>query len=79
MADRRAAVVSRFGDALSLVLAEQSLRPPRGNDVVVRVTHASVGATDVLARRGGYVFQPLPGFTPGYDLVGELERSESVV
>ncbi|WP_025155826.1 quinone oxidoreductase family protein [Leifsonia aquatica] len=78
MADRRAIQVSRFGDASALVLAEESLRPPRGTEVVVRVTHASVGATDLLARRGGYVFQPLPGFTPGYDLVGVLETESAV-
>ncbi|WP_313539800.1 zinc-binding dehydrogenase [Leifsonia aquatica] len=78
MADRRAVLVSRFGDSTSLVLEEQSLRPPRGNEVVVQVTHASVGTTDVLARRGGYVFQPLPGFTPGYDFVGVLETESAV-
>jgi NADPH:quinone reductase-like Zn-dependent oxidoreductase len=26
----------------------------------------------VLARDGGYLFQPFPGFTPGYDFVGEI-------
>jgi NADPH:quinone reductase-like Zn-dependent oxidoreductase len=75
---RRVARVSRFGDPSAVVLARQSLRAPRGNDVVVRVTHASVGATDVLARRGGYVFQPLPGFVTGYDFVGELETESAV-
>lgn len=48
---------------------------PRPGRVRVRVTHASVGSTDVLARRGGYLLQPLPGFTPGYDLVGVLETT----
>ena len=32
-----------------------------------------LGSTDALARRGGYLLQPRPGFTPGYDLVGVLE------
>ncbi|GIT81464.1 hypothetical protein LLS1_31330 [Leifsonia sp. LS1] len=78
MADRRAVRVSRFGDASALGIADEALRRPLGNDVVVRVTHASVGATDLLARRGGYVFQPLPGFTPGYDFVGVLETESAV-
>lgn len=78
MADRRAVRVTRFGDASALALADEALRPPRGNEVVVRVTHASVGSTDLLARRGGYVFQPAPGFTPGYDFVGELQTESAV-
>lgn len=78
MADRRAAQVSRFGDASALVVADEWLRPPRGTDVVVRVTHASIGATDLLARRGGYILQPTPGFTPGYDFVGVLETESAV-
>jgi len=75
---RLVARVSRFGDPTAMVLAREPLRPPRGNEVVVRVTHASLGATDVLARRGGYVLQPIPGFITGYDFVGEL-MSESAV
>ncbi|MFF2050428.1 zinc-binding dehydrogenase [Leifsonia sp. NPDC058194] len=78
MADRRAVRVSRFGDPSALVVADETLRRPRGAEVVVRVTHASIGATDVLARRGGYVFQPTPGFVPGYDFVGELETESAV-
>src|SRR6185312_11967497 len=69
---RLVARVSRFGDPTAMVLAREPLRPPRGNDVIVRVTHASLGATDLLARRGGYVLQPAPGFVTGYDFVGEL-------
>lgn len=40
----------------------------------MRVTHASVGVTDVMAARGDYLFHPLPGFTPGYDFVGTIQR-----
>lgn len=78
MTTRRVARVSRFGDAGAMVLADERMREPRGTEVVVRVTHASLGSTDLLARRGGYVLQPLPGFITGYDFVGVLE-SESAV
>jgi NADPH:quinone reductase-like Zn-dependent oxidoreductase len=47
-------------------------RPPRGK-VRVRVTHASVGSTDAMARSGNYLLQPRPGFVPGYDFVGVIE------
>jgi len=75
---RLVARVSRFGDPSAMVLAREPLRPPRGNDVVVRVTYASLGATDLLARRGGYVLQPAPGFVTGYDFVGELMTESAV-
>lgn len=75
---RLVARVSRFGDPTAMVLAREPVRPPRGNEVVVRVTHASLGATDVLARRGGYVLQPAPGFITGYDFVGELVTESAV-
>ncbi|MDN4598861.1 zinc-binding dehydrogenase [Leifsonia virtsii] len=75
---RLVARVSRFGDVGAMVLAREPVRPPRGTEVVVRVTHASLGATDLLARRGGYALQPAPGFVTGYDFVGELVTESAV-
>lgn len=75
---RVAARVTAFGDADVVSLADEEVRGPRGTEVVVRVTHASMGSTDVLARRGGYVLQPVPGFVTGYDFVGVLETESAV-
>lgn len=49
-------------------------RPSSGHRALVRVTHASVGVTDVMAVRGAYLLQPLRGFVPGYDFVGVVEH-----
>jgi NADPH:quinone reductase-like Zn-dependent oxidoreductase len=68
----RLARVRRFGPPDILTVAERRLAPLARGRIRVRVTHASVGSTDVLARAGGYLLQPVPGFTPGYDLVGEI-------
>ncbi|MEY9852989.1 NADPH2:quinone reductase [Leifsonia sp. EB41] len=76
--ERMAARVVRFGDPSAIAIARETLRPPRGNEVLVRVTHAALGSTDVLARRGGYALQPVPGFVPGYDFVGVLETESAV-
>lgn len=76
--ERSAARVVRFGDPTAVVIAHETLRPPRGNEVVVRITHASLTSTDVQARRGGYMIQPTPGFVPGYDFVGVLETESAV-
>lgn len=75
MADHRlAARVVRFGGPEVVELRREPLapRPARGK-VRVRVTHASLGSTDLLARRGAYLLQPRPGFVPGYDFTGVLE------
>ncbi|MCI0157904.1 hypothetical protein KNO15_14490 [Leifsonia shinshuensis] len=61
-----------------MAITHETLRPPRGNEVAVRITHAALSSTDVLARRGGYVLQPVPGFVPGYDFVGVLETESAV-
>ncbi|WP_448003520.1 alcohol dehydrogenase catalytic domain-containing protein [Agromyces bauzanensis] len=68
-------VVGRFGGPEVVEHVSHPGPAPRRGRVRVRVTHASVGSTDVLARRGGYLLQPTPGFTPGYDLVGVLETT----
>ncbi|MFK3677474.1 alcohol dehydrogenase catalytic domain-containing protein [Microbacterium sp. NPDC090218] len=69
-------VVRRFtADASGLELrSEHPGRIPRGR-VRVRVQYASIGSTDAVAARGGYLLQPRPGFTPGYDFVGVVERT----
>jgi NADPH2:quinone reductase len=71
-------VVSRvvtFGDPRGIELQEQRLAAPGGTRVRVLVTHSSLGSTDVLARRGGYLLHPAPGFISGYDFVGRLETT----
>lgn len=68
-------LVDRFGGPEVVEFVSQPERAPRRGRVRVRVTHASVGSTDALARRGGYLLQPAPGFTPGYDFVGVLETT----
>ena len=68
-------IVREFGGPEVVELRTDEDRPPTRGRVRVRVTHASLGSTDALARRGGYLLQPRPGFTPGYDLVGVIETS----
>jgi len=65
--------VTRFGVPDVLRLEEFTPGRPRRQKVRVRVTHASVGSTDAMARSGNYLLQPRPGFVPGYDFVGVIE------
>jgi NADPH:quinone reductase len=65
--------VTRFGGPEVLCFETFTLGRPRRGKVRVRVTHASVGSTDAMARSGNYLLQPRAGFVPGYDFVGVLE------
>jgi NADPH:quinone reductase-like Zn-dependent oxidoreductase len=68
--------VSRFGGPEVLHMEEQSTIPEPGvGEVRIKVLAAGTGFTDTMIRRGRYPdFKgPLP-FTPGYELVGIVEK-----
>jgi len=69
--------ISRFGGPEVLELAEQRTIPDPGpGEVRIKVLAAGTGFTDSFIRRGRYPdFKgPLP-FTPGYELVGVIEKT----
>jgi NADPH:quinone reductase-like Zn-dependent oxidoreductase len=69
--------ISRFGGPEVLELAEQQNIPDPGpGEVRIKVLTAGAGFTDTFIRRGRYPdFKgPLP-FTPGYELVGVVDRT----
>jgi len=73
--------ISRFGGPEVLELAEEATIPnPGTGEVRIKVLAAGTGFTDSFIRRGRYPdFKgPLP-FTPGYELVGVVERAGSGV
>ena len=68
--------ISRFGGPDVLELAEEPSVPnPGSGEVLIKVLAAGTGFTDSFIRRGRYPdFKgPLP-FTPGYELVGVVEK-----
>src|ERR1700687_2409255 len=68
--------IARFGGPEVLELAEQPTVPDPGpGEVPIKVLAAGTAFTDTFIRRGRYPdFKgPLP-FTPGYDLVGVVEK-----
>jgi len=73
--------ISRFGGPEVLELAEEAVIPEPGpGEVRIKVLAAGTGFTDSFIRRGRYPdFKgPLP-FTPGYELVGAVEKAGSGV
>jgi len=67
-------VVTRYGGPEVLELLEEERPEPKQGEVRVRVLAAGVSLPDVLAREGVHPETPLPPFTPGWDLVGEVDR-----
>lgn len=67
-------VVTRYGGPDVLHVVEEEAPEPNSGDVRVRVLAAGVSLPDVLAREGVHPETPRPPFTPGWDLVGVVER-----
>jgi NADPH:quinone reductase-like Zn-dependent oxidoreductase len=73
--------ISRFGGPEVLELVEELTNPEPGpGEVRIKVLAAGTGFTDSFIRRGRYPdFKgPLP-FTPGYEIVGVIEKTGSGV
>lgn len=70
---RRVARIPRFEETAAPV-TQEPMPSLRGARALVQVTHASIGVTDIMARRGDYLLQPRPGFVPGYDFVGTIAQ-----
>jgi len=70
----RRIVVARYGGSEVLQVLEEECPEPGPGQVRVRVHAAGVSLPDVLAREGVHPETPRPPFTPGWDLVGEVER-----
>ncbi len=69
----RRIVAARRGGPDVLELVEEPVPEPALGEVRVRVLAAGVGFPDLLMREGTYPGGPDPPFTPGCDLIGEVE------
>jgi len=67
-------VVSRYGGPEVLEVVQEERPEPKPGEVRVRVLAAGVGLPDILAREGRHPETPIPPFTPGWDLVGIVDR-----
>jgi NADPH:quinone reductase-like Zn-dependent oxidoreductase len=67
-------VVSRYGGPDALQLLEEESPEPKAGEVRVKVLAAGVSLPDVMAREGIHPETPPLPFTPGWDLVGVVDR-----
>jgi NADPH2:quinone reductase len=67
-------VVTHYGGPDALRVLEEECPEPKPGEVRVRVLAAGVALPDVMAREGIHPETPPVPFTPGWDLVGVVDR-----
>ena len=67
-------VVTHYGGPDALRVVEEECPEPKNGEVRVRVLAAGVSLPDVMAREGVHPETPPVPFTPGWDLVGVVDR-----
>jgi NADPH:quinone reductase len=67
-------VVDHYGGPDELRVVEEETPEPKHGEVRVRVLAAGVSLPDVMMREGIHPETPRVPFTPGWDLVGEVDR-----
>lgn len=67
-------VVSHYGGADALHLVEEDIPEPKAGEVRVKMLAAGVAMPDIMAREGIHPETPRVPFTPGWDLVGVVDR-----
>ncbi|HEX6137497.1 MAG TPA: medium chain dehydrogenase/reductase family protein [Casimicrobiaceae bacterium] len=67
-------VVARYGGPDALQVLEEECPEPKAGEVRVRVLAAGVSLPDLMMREGVHPETPALPFTPGWDLVGVVDR-----
>jgi NADPH2:quinone reductase len=67
-------VVTHYGGPDALRVVEEECPEPKDGEVRVKVLAAGVSLPDVMAREGIHPETPRVPFTPGWDLVGVVDR-----
>jgi NADPH:quinone reductase len=67
-------IVTHYGGPDALRVVEEECPEPKNGEVRVRVLAAGVSLPDVMAREGVHPETPPVPFTPGWDLVGVVDR-----
>jgi len=67
-------IVAHYGGPETLQVVEEECAEPKRGEVGVRVLAAGVSLPDILAREGIHPETPRVPFTPGWDLIGVVDR-----
>jgi len=72
-------IVTRYGGPEVVQVVEEDVPEPKRGEVRVRVQAAGVALPDVMARQGIHPETPAVPYTPGWDLVGVVDKLGSGV
>ncbi len=67
-------IVTHYGGPDELRVVEEDCAEPKAGEVRVRVLAAGVSLPDIMAREGVHPETPPLPFTPGWDLIGVVDR-----
>jgi NADPH:quinone reductase-like Zn-dependent oxidoreductase len=67
-------IVTHYGGPDAIRVVEEECPEPKAGEVRVRVLAAGVALPDIMAREGVHPETPPVPFTPGWDLVGVVDR-----
>jgi NADPH2:quinone reductase len=67
-------IVTHYGGPEAIAVIEEDVPIPKEHEVRVKVLAAGVSLPDLLAREGVHPETPRVPYTPGWDLVGTVER-----
>jgi NADPH2:quinone reductase len=67
-------IVTHYGGPDALQVLEEECPEPKDSEVRVRVLAAGVSLPDIMAREGIHPETPRVPFTPGWDLIGVVDR-----
>ncbi len=67
-------VVRRYGGPEVITAIEEDVPTPGAGEILVKVLAAGVSLPDVLAREGVHPETPRVPYTPGWDLIGTVDR-----
>jgi NADPH:quinone reductase-like Zn-dependent oxidoreductase len=67
-------IVTHYGGPDALRVVEEECPEPKNGEVRVRMLASGVSLPDIMAREGVHPETPSVPYTPGWDLVGEVDR-----
>ena len=67
-------VVTHYGGSSALEVIEEQVPEPKSGEARIRVINAGVSLPDIMAREGIHPETPRVPFTPGWDLVGIVDK-----
>jgi len=67
-------IVTHYGDSDALQVLEEECPEPKNGEVRVKVLAAGVSLPDIMAREGIHPETPAVPYTPGWDLVGVVDK-----